>query len=104
MPQDRVDKMGAEPGTATAFSHRISEFPSIGGNGFSAILKHEGHEVLRRGHKASQLKVGPRFLGAIRLRGPTVVAPTNCLKRKERYGRNVHRKETPQEVIATGGL
>ena len=38
----------------------------------------------------------------LRFRGLTVVASTNCLKRKERYDRYGHRKETIHEVIATG--
>jgi hypothetical protein len=46
--------------------------------------------------------MGPLFLGTKRLRWPTVVASTNYLKRKARYDRYGHRKETLQEVIATG--
>jgi hypothetical protein len=64
----------------------------------ASLLKHKGHE----GPQSIAFENGTSVPERHTTCGPKVVASTDCLKRKDRYDRYGHRKETLQRVIATG--
>ncbi len=56
----------------------------------ASLLKHKGHE----GPQSIAFESWTSVPECHATCGPTVVASTDCLKRKERYDRYGHRKET----------